>query len=149
MVRQPNVRGFVRSWVVDSGASSHMCSDKSAFTEMEQSSRSNVTVADGSENRVEGVSDCLIKCSGEKGETIDLTLRGVLYVPMLEGNMISIGKLAEKGVRAVFDNTGCKLVYGNTIVAVADKVSDMYWLRIAQDRVMKSVINGCESHRIE
>ena len=46
--------------------------------------------------------------------------------------MISVGKLAEKGVRAVFS------VYGNTVVAVADKVSDMYWLRIAQDRVIKS-----------
>ena len=140
MVRQPEIRGNDRSWLIDSGASSHMCSDKSAFTVMEQSFRSNVTVADGSENRVEGVGDCLIKCAVENGEIIEITLRGVLYVPTLEGNMISIGKLVEKGVRAVFDNTGCKLVYGNTVVAVADKVSDMYWLRIAQDRVMKSVV---------
>lgn len=139
MVRHNDSRRRVpHSWLVDSGATSHMCNDKSAFTVMEHESRSSVTVADGSENQVEGVGDCLIKCVDDSGETIELTLRGVLYVPTLEGNMISIGKLAAKGVRAIFDNNGCKLVYGNTVVAVADKVSDMYWLRVAQDRVMKS-----------
>uniref|UniRef100_A0AAG5DHX2 Uncharacterized protein n=1 Tax=Anopheles atroparvus TaxID=41427 RepID=A0AAG5DHX2_ANOAO len=140
MIRQPDTRGASCSWLLDSGASSHMCSDISGFTVIEKSLRSNVTVADGSENRVEGVGDCLIRCATENGESIELTLRGVLYVPTLEGNMISIGKLAEKGVRAVFDNTGCKLVYENTVVAIADKASDMYWLRVAQEQVMKSVV---------
>lgn len=59
-------------------------------------------------------------------------------MPTLEGSMISIGKLTSKGVRAVFDNTSCKLVYQNTIVAVADKVNDIYWLRVSKDQVMKS-----------
>lgn len=140
MVRQSDTRGASCSWLLDSGATSHMCSDINGFTVIEKSSRSKVTVADGSENHVEGVGDCLIRCATENGQSIELTLRGVLYVPTLEGNMISIGKLAEKGVRAVFDNTGCKLVYENTVVAIADKASDMYWLRVAQEQVMKSVV---------
>lgn len=42
-------------------------------------------------------------------ETIELTLQ-----------------LASKGVRAIFDNTGCKLVYETTVIAAADKMSDVY-----------------------
>ena len=67
-----------------------MYGDKSAFTVMEQSLLSNVTVADGSENRVKGVGYCLIKCAVENVEIIEIMLRGVLYVPTLKGNMISI-----------------------------------------------------------
>lgn len=136
MVRE-NLNKSARSWLIDSVATSHMCSDRSAFIVFE-SSRSCVTVANGNEAHVKGTGDCLIECVNDVGESIKLTLRGVLYVPTLEGNMISVSKLTSKGVRAEFGRSVCKLVYVNTIVAIGDKIGDMYWLRVAGEKVMKA-----------
>lgn len=138
MVRQKTNATLSRSWLIDSGATSHMCNDKDAFLRMEQGSRLSVIVADGNENRVEGVGDCLIECVNDSGEAVELTLTGVLYVPSLDGNMISVSKLASKGVRAEFDGSGCKLVYGNAVVAVGVRKSDMYFLRFANDRLLQA-----------
>lgn len=136
MVRQKTDVNRSRSWLIDSGATSHMCSDRGAFLRMQSCSRLSVIVADGTENRVEGVGDCFLECINDSGEVVQLTLTGVLYVPSLDGNMISVSKLASKGVRSEFDGSGCKLVYGKVVVAVGDRKSDMYLLRSTNDRLL-------------
>lgn len=140
MVRRNKSPLFARSWLLDSGATSHICSDVNFFVRLESVSRSNVVVADGTEKRVDGVGDCQIECFNGSGELVELTLTNVLFVPSLEGNMISVSKLAAKGVFANFDNSVCKLVFANKVIAIGDKKCDMYWLRTSQNRVVKVIM---------
>lgn len=84
--------------------------------------------------RTEGIGDCTIQCVNERGENVSLTLTEVIFAPELESNLVSIAKLSNKGVRTEFDGEKCKLLHGQKVVAVADKISGLYRLNLAGER---------------
>lgn len=88
------------SWILDSGASSHISNDKDNFSEISrQSPTTNVLTANGSKMPHAGAG--CINISGNK------TISDVLYVPSVTRNLLSVGKLADQGHKILFNSKYC------------------------------------------
>lgn len=66
-----------------------------------------------------------------RGQRVEVTLKNVLFVPGLDGGLISVSQLAAKGFVAKFSASSCEIqnAKGESVV-VGDKVSNLYRLRI-------------------
>lgn len=65
-----------------------------------------------------------------------MALSDVLYVPGLEMNLISVGKLIGKGANVQFGTNGCQILSKTEVVAVAVKHGGLYRLKIHGERAM-------------
>lgn len=124
-------------WVIDSGATCHMTSDRSFFETLDSSVASNVTLADGNRTTAVGIGEGIILGEDEFGNRVEITLKKVLYVPGLDGGLISVSQLAMKGFIVKFGDSGCEIqnVKEETVV-VGDKIGNLYRLRV-QQRLLK------------
>ena len=91
-------------WYLDSGATQHVSGDRSHFTSLDQFS-GNVKIADGQSHQISGKGS--VHFTLPSGEIKDIN--GVLYVPGLRKNLLSIGSLTDKGIIACFDDQKCIL----------------------------------------
>lgn len=123
-----------RSWIVDSGATSHMCSDKGSFVDISEESSATVVLANGKEVPVKGIGSVKIRTVDEEGSFVDLTLTKVLHVPDLESNLLSVSKLISLNVLVTFDRAGCKMTKSGVSLGVADRFGSLFKLRMAHDR---------------
>jgi len=80
-------------WYLDSGCSNHMNGHKERLINFDSSRKTNVRHADSRNLALEGIGDIAIKMKDGKNALIDK----VLYVPGMKYNLLSIGKLIEKG----------------------------------------------------
>lgn len=106
-------------WIVDSGATSHVCSVKALFDTLRPAPRETVLLANGKEVDVRGIGTVLVKSVDNNGEQTEMKLTDVLYITGFEMNLISVGKLIEKGADVRFDKHGCKIMAGKETAAVA------------------------------
>ena len=89
---------FSGTWIVDSGATCHMCNDKNLFTDMRDlDTPQQVTLSDGSP--LEGPAEGTVKLEMilPDGSTQNCKLKNVLYVPKLLYNLLSVSKASEAG----------------------------------------------------
>ncbi|UYV72786.1 hypothetical protein LAZ67_10000706 [Cordylochernes scorpioides] len=97
-------------WFLDSGATEHMTSNRLKLTNTKSISTS-VEMANNEKIKVSEMGDVTIKLGYEYGcET--LFLENVLYVPELDGNILSVGRIEEKGNKVLFQN-GKASVFGS------------------------------------
>ena len=97
-------------WYLDTGASSHMTGIKSYFNTIDESIRGVIRFGDESSVVYEGKGSISVCDSNGK----ELNLEGVLFVPTLRVNILSIGKLDDDGytstlgggILSIFDNRG-------------------------------------------
>ena len=117
-------------WIVDSGATCHMCNDREQFVKFEQLSESQeVTLGDGHTLRGTGVGTVEIETLLPDGSTRKCKLQKVLYVPNLSYNLLSVSKAAETGNTTKFTGTGCDIIdRKRKVVAFATKVGNLYYL---------------------
>ena len=97
-------------WYLDTGASSHMTSKKSYFHFLDENKHGVIKFGDESSVRYEGKGYIFLNyLDGE-----EIKLEGVLYVPSLRVNILSLGKLDEDGftstlgggILSIFDKEG-------------------------------------------
>ncbi|GBO01452.1 Copia protein [Araneus ventricosus] len=88
----------VKKFIVDSGATSHMCSQREWFEELKPSSGT-VSCADKS-SRLEGAGTGVIRGRLKNGQEIVLT--NVLFIPELNGNLISVKQIQKAGYSVLF-----------------------------------------------
>lgn len=98
-------------WAIDSGASAHMCKDKSLFSKMNFSERGIVYVADGNRTPYYAKGDVKLTLNHE-GSPFEIILTDVLFVPKLETNLISVRKISKRGFRVEFLHDTCTLDMG-------------------------------------
>ncbi|UYV63101.1 hypothetical protein LAZ67_2003141 [Cordylochernes scorpioides] len=97
-------------WFLDSGATEHMTSNRLKMTNTKSISTS-VEMANNEKIKVSEMGDVTIKlCHEYGGET--LFLENVLYVPELDGNILSVGRIEERGNKVLFQN-GKASVFGS------------------------------------
>jgi hypothetical protein len=110
-----------KAWILDSGATNHMCCDKAMFKVLEPY-KSIVQVGDGRKLQVKGIGtvECEIITNNIKKK---LTISETLYLPDLSTNLISIGVLSEKGFKINFEQDMCKITKENEVIAIGVKVS--------------------------
>ncbi|PLW08754.1 hypothetical protein PCANC_21880 [Puccinia coronata f. sp. avenae] len=77
---------------LDSGASHHMISDRSAFSTYSEEKRCTIELADGKTTKSAGIGHVYVKTL--TGSSVKLEC---LHVPELVGNLISMGRLYRKG----------------------------------------------------
>lgn len=103
IVEKPVKTPSNQSWVLDSGATSHISNDRESFSELKpELSATNVLTASGTKMPTSG-SGC-ISIPGNK------IISDVLYVPSVTKNLLSIGKLTDKGHTVVFNSKSCLIL---------------------------------------
>ncbi|KAF7841438.1 Retrovirus-related Pol polyprotein from transposon TNT 1-94 [Senna tora] len=96
------------SWIIDSGASSHICGDKRLLTDLRaKEGKNTVTLPDGSVKIVQYIGKVFLSSK--------LILEDVLFVPEFKYNLISVGKLT--------NSTGMQMIFSKSYCMVQDLLS--------------------------
>ena len=88
-------------WLVDSGYSNHMTSQRSLFRELDETQKQSVKLGYNKEPKVKGQETIAIKT--QQGEV--KLLHNVQFVPNLAHNLIGVGQLLTNGYSINFDDT--------------------------------------------
>ena len=86
------------SWIIDSGASSHMCNDEQLFTKIETLKKPlEIVLGYGHvvKSHQQGTVSLMMKLPGN--EYRKCNLRNVMYVPNLSYNIVSVSKAVKAG----------------------------------------------------
>lgn len=120
--------GANAGWVVDSGATSHMCSDKNLFSELNNAINGKITVANG--QVIDAIGEGKVKIVLDKGySTMEVELTDVLWVPELDGNLVSVKKLVDNGFAVEFRGNWCYLINGRQKLKIAEYKDKMYVIK--------------------
>lgn len=101
-------------FIVDSGASKHICCRRDWFQTLE-SSKETLQVGNEEWVHAQGIGNIIIRSELESGYE-DIELKNVLYIPDMCYNLFSTGKAADHGCSTVIDSQGCKIIFYGRIV---------------------------------
>ena len=118
------------TWIVDSGATTHMCHDRQSFTNLYQLENPiDVVLGDGRALTAVGRGEVVLDVVLPNGESKLCTLCDVLYVPKLSHNLISVTKATQKGKVVKFTKSACYMLNKkHQMIAKATKVGSLYQL---------------------
>jgi hypothetical protein len=102
VVSQVNMVTNMTKWVVDSGATRHICANRDAFTSYSSvgDDEAQVYLGDSRTAAVNGKGKVLLKPTSRK----TLALSDVLHVPSIRTNLISLALLNKVGVKVSFES---------------------------------------------
>ncbi|XP_077214618.1 uncharacterized protein LOC143849484 [Tasmannia lanceolata] len=102
LVSEANMVSGEKNWVVDSGATQHICANKSAFTSYTPmgEGEEQVFMGDSRPSPVVGKGKVLLKLTS--GKTLVVT--DVLHVPNIRQNLVSVSLLGKAGVKVAFES---------------------------------------------
>ncbi|KAF7115099.1 hypothetical protein RHSIM_RhsimUnG0064500 [Rhododendron simsii] len=123
------------SWVIDSGASFHVTSQRDFFASYIHGDFGHVRMGNEGVSKIVGMGDvCLETNTGCK-----LLLKDVRHVPDIRLNLISAGKLDDEGYKNQFGDGKWKLSKGSLVVARGKKSSTLY---LMQAKLSKGEVNA-------
>jgi len=108
-------------WILDSGASQHLCSRKnySILGSYREISQRGIEIADGSKIAAVGIGQMSIG---------QLRLSGVRYVPQVAGNLISVARLIDSGYEVIFGSQQC-IMSNKGSQLTAERDGNLYYLQ--------------------
>ncbi len=114
-------------WIIDSGATSHICSDRSLFTEMIKLEQS-VDVILGDGRVLQAKHRGSVHLQLKSGSFIRrCKLYNVLFVPQLAYCLLSISKAVERGIQFKFNERGCIVRDASgRLITVASKSGNLF-----------------------
>lgn len=116
-------------WTVDSGASCHMTSSESFFDELEKSPCVTVMMADGNCSKSGGVGGGTVKGVNGTGDAVDIKLEKVLFVPNLEGGLLSVSRITDRGFNVLFTKDEVEIRNrSDNVVALGERRGGLYVL---------------------
>lgn len=120
-------------WIIDSGASCHMCSSKDEFAEYTILDKAEcVTIADGTKVQVVGKGSIKLCVKVGRNKQRKVTVNDVLHVPNLNANLFSVKAATQRGFVIQFGHTRCWLKDKYGIVhAMGTSQNKLYYLDIA------------------
>lgn len=122
-------------WILDSGATSHVCSDTSYFSKLNTTYERVITLADERKMKVSGIGVVKLKVDGDL-----ITLYDVLYVPELEVNYLSVARATSKNFKVVFVNKGAKVINTKNKCLIKFRESDNLFVKQIQPSRLAKVV---------
>ena len=126
------------SWIVDSGATSHVTPRKDLFSSYTSVNSEVLKMGNVGQVKVFGVATVCLKTN--IGST--LVLQNVKHAPDIPLNLISVGQLDDDGYHNDLSNGQWKLTKGSVILARGRKHSNLY---VTQGSIIGDFINLMES----
>ena len=117
-------QGF-ESWLLDSGASHHMCPHRNWFTSYEDVNGSYVFMSNNVSCQTIGMGNIRIKMY----DNTVRTLISVIHVSDLKKKLISLGVLDSNGYKFIGQNGVLKVSKGTQVVMKVEKVGNIYRLK--------------------
>lgn len=122
-----------RKWFLVSGATSYMACVKDFFVSLDLNRKGHVSLADEKVLvEIQGIGTCTIKNFLNNGETKEIVIKNVLYMPRLSSNLISMKKLARDGYKLVLESEECNIFKCGELKAVVEPYGDLYELKTAE-----------------
>eukprot|EP00253_Pinus_taeda_P023987 PITA_23987 len=106
------------AWLIDSCASFHFNPHREWFWVYEKYDGGDVFLGDDRRAKIVGCRKVKLNLQGR----IVRTLPGVLHIPALARNLISISKLDDAGVKIVFEKDTCKMIRGALVPSLGKSV---------------------------
>lgn len=131
-------------WLIDSGATSHMTYNKSFFSKF---SPSNMKVQVAKKDiimDVLGTGSGIIKFLDKNGTQVKIELENVLYIPVLEHNLISVSKLTNAGCKILFNKRECQIQLEEKATILGTRCGDLY--KIIKNEVANLTVNTEGKH---
>ena len=98
-------------WIIDSGCTSHVTHDRSAFVSYTPSSDiSNLDLGANSSASIVGRGNIRIDLSQQDGSSKPCLLKNVLHVPNLRYQLLSVSSMSKLGVNVHFDGSSAQIV---------------------------------------
>lgn len=116
-------------WLVDTGASEHMCRDRELFSSFTSTKQESVIVGNGAAISVLGYGQMAVEVY-DGSEWVHTTIDKVLFVPELKTNLFSVNCASDKGYVMLTDEQSCKFYKNNKICAIANRVGNSYYLEL-------------------
>ena len=121
------------NWYLNSGASTHMCTEKSIFIKI---SSDNTPVRVGNKDLVQAAGKGAVCILVETVDTVTkLTLSDVLYIPNFYKNLLFVSALEKRGATVVFQN-GVGKIYNHNGYLFAQAIrqaNDLYLLNTIKE----------------
>jgi hypothetical protein len=121
-------------WVIDSGASNHMCSDKTMFSELRKPATERyVSVAKaGTKLKILGIGTVNIKLEVDD-QVIQAKLEDTLLVEDLARNLFSVSAVTKRGMKVEIGQDGCKIKKQGKTVALGRQIGSLVYLNVVQE----------------
>lgn len=116
--------GDESAWIMDSGASDHMCHRREWFQNFTEVS-THVTVGNGERIGVQGRGDISV-LAFNGSEWVRRRILDVLYVPDIHLNLFSSGKAMDRGHQMRSDDKRCEMMRNGDVVAVGVRKGKLY-----------------------
>ena len=135
VVNQVLHAGIDGKWIVDSGATCHMCCSEKLFSELHPLDKpTDVSLGDGHTLQASGEGIVPLRMNLPDGSSCKCRLLNVLFVPSLTYNLLSVSKAAERGKVAKFDRDGCRIVdKRGHVIAKDQRCGSLYHLDCRAD----------------
>ncbi|UYV65931.1 hypothetical protein LAZ67_3005907 [Cordylochernes scorpioides] len=114
-------------FILDSGATHHVCKNRQWFTSFQPTKCEPIQTASGN-LQVEGVGNIHMKKYLDTG-TQDVTLNDVLFVPQARRNLLSVSQTEDKGKHIKICNHKARVFSDNRVICVARNLNGLYIVR--------------------
>lgn len=117
-----------RPWILDSGATRHLCADRETFERLDESTSGSINLANNASSSVQGKGD--VRVSIADGTDLRwVKFQNTLFVPELRSNLVSVAKITDKDHLVLFDRASATvLTRSGQTVMTATRRGDLYYV---------------------
>ena len=111
-------------WIIDSGASQHLCGSREAVSTYRDISKDQaITIADGTQIKAKGIGAIELFT-----ETTSIKLTDVWHVPGIGKNLLSVSRMVDAGYRVEFGPTACYVSKTGIRTLLGQRSGSLYYL---------------------
>lgn len=127
-------------WCIDSGCTSHMCGDIESFANIDRNfNRGKLNLANSACADIEGIGRASFETRAS-GKRKAVELGDTLFVPDLRANLISVGKITDKGHKVMFSDKKAEVIdSADRVLITAMRKGGLYYLPTLTDAECRKI----------